>query len=554
MLDFYFHATDAEGKKPLEYASNPEIKELLINSANARLALPEFKAEQRFSEMKKNIKNEDDKNKLINGLIMNPEFYSDMDETTIAKLIEKLFNYNINDNNPVTAPVAAIPTTTSTTIAAEDNVRTLDPARHDTLIERHEDNRKLLGIAASSGNADIVKELIEQDANIHEKDEQGNTALFYASTKEIAQILLDKGADFNNVKNNYGLTPLHYAAGEGNKELLAFLLEKNIDVNIKNEQRLTPLHCAAFSKESEIIKILLQSGSEIDPVDGYGAPPFFYLTRNRQPEENKELIEFFLNNNVNLNIKTNITIPTIGGESIFNHALTSRDKWLLEKLLSKGVNIGEGVLLRNPFDHSIEELVKIGVDKEKIVYALKKYNSHIDEQIKINTIQKYLGAKSAKDYKDMDVNDYNSPDEEGFAKNTHEKLLKDVMQRLKNGEAKDGIINTIFEFNVDSATKEELIDKVIKYDFNDNDPVAAPALVTPVAAPTAPASLTTSEKELSAYVRARLDKGENAEGLINFVSFYQGISDETRDNLIDEICKYSFGTELAGQIGSNIHF
>ncbi|CAK6515242.1 ankyrin repeat domain-containing protein [Rickettsia helvetica] len=58
------NATDAEGKKPLEYASNPEIKELLINSANARLALPEFKAEQRLAEMKKNIKNEDDKNKL----------------------------------------------------------------------------------------------------------------------------------------------------------------------------------------------------------------------------------------------------------------------------------------------------------------------------------------------------------------------------------------------------------------------------------------------------------------------------------------------------------
>ncbi|AFC74131.1 hypothetical protein MCI_06730 [Rickettsia montanensis str. OSU 85-930] len=38
---------------------------------------------------------------------------------------------------------------------------------------------------------------------------------------------------------------------------------------------------------------------------------------------------------------------------------------------------------------------------------LKKYNSHINEQLKINTIQKYLGAKSANNYKDMDVNDYN---------------------------------------------------------------------------------------------------------------------------------------------------
>ncbi|WP_234943926.1 MAG: hypothetical protein QFX12_06360 [Rickettsia africae] len=45
--------------------------------------------------MKKNIKNEDDKNKIINGLIMNPEFYSDIDDVTREKLIEKLFNYNL---------------------------------------------------------------------------------------------------------------------------------------------------------------------------------------------------------------------------------------------------------------------------------------------------------------------------------------------------------------------------------------------------------------------------------------------------------------------------
>lgn len=38
---------------------------------------------------------------------MNPKFYSDIDDVTREKLIEKLFNYNINDNNPVIAPVAA---------------------------------------------------------------------------------------------------------------------------------------------------------------------------------------------------------------------------------------------------------------------------------------------------------------------------------------------------------------------------------------------------------------------------------------------------------------
>ncbi len=111
--------------------------------------------------------------------------------------------------------------------------------------------------------------------------------------------------------------------------------------------------------------------------------------------------------------------------------------------------------------------------------------------------------------KDMDVNDYNYdlPDEEGFAKNTHEKLLKDVMQRLKNGEDKDGIINTLIEISINEDTRTELIEKVLNYNVNDNNPVAAPALVTPVAT-VVPAPSTSTEEKLSAEVKTRLTIGK----------------------------------------------
>ncbi|WP_029374917.1 hypothetical protein [Rickettsia honei] len=111
-----------------------------------------------------------------------------------------------------------------------------------------------------------------------------------------------------------------------------------------------------------------------------------------------------------------------------------------------------------------------------------------------------MGAKSANNYKDMDVNDYNYdlPDEEGFAKNTHEKLFKDVMQRLNNGEDTDGIINTLIEISINEDTRTELIEKVLNYNVNDNNPVAAPALVTPVATPiVVPAPSTSTEEKLS---------------------------------------------------------
>ncbi|AFB26137.1 MULTISPECIES: hypothetical protein [spotted fever group] len=135
-----------------------------------------------------------------------------------------------------------------------------------------------------------------------------------------------------------------------------------MDVNTKDGKG--RINYATYSKQHEITQILLQPGSEIDTVDNYGGTPFCYLLLKHESGQNKTLLDFFLNNNVNLKINA-------CGESIFNHALTSRDKWLLEKLISKGADIGrQGVLLHNPFDHSIAELVKIGVDKEKIILIL----------------------------------------------------------------------------------------------------------------------------------------------------------------------------------------
>ncbi|WP_331270652.1 MULTISPECIES: ankyrin repeat domain-containing protein [spotted fever group] len=92
-------------------------------------------------------------------------------------------------------------------MAAEDNVRTPNPEIYDTLIEA-EDNRTPFSIAASTGNANIVQKLIEQGHNVNAKDEQGNTALFYASTKEIAKILLDQGTSFE-VEHKYLYSPIH---------------------------------------------------------------------------------------------------------------------------------------------------------------------------------------------------------------------------------------------------------------------------------------------------------------------------------------------------------
>nr|WP_232202768.1 ankyrin repeat domain-containing protein [Rickettsia montanensis] len=213
----------------------------------------------------------------------------------------------------------------------------------------------------SFNSIDKMEFLLQNATNtdLEIKNHYGFTPLYSSVFDEnikAAELLLKNGADAN-----FGFTPLTSIMQSQTITPIEKqeLIEQGHDVNAKDEKGNTALF---YASTKEIAKILLQPGSEIDTVDNYGSTPFFYLLLKHESGQNKTLLDFFLNNNVNLNINA-------CGESIFNHALTSRDKWLLEKLISKGADIGQGVLLRNPFDHSIAGLVKIGVDKEKIVYA-----------------------------------------------------------------------------------------------------------------------------------------------------------------------------------------
>ncbi len=53
-------------------------------------------------------------------------------------------------------------------------------------------------------------------------------------------------------------------------------------------------------------------------------------------------------------------------------------------------------------------------------------------------------------------------------------------------------------------------------------------------------------------MKTRLYNRENKDDII--VLLYQTTNENVKSELIDYICEYSFGTELAGQIGADIQF
>ncbi|CAG5095370.1 Similar to RF_0381: Putative ankyrin repeat protein RF_0381 (Rickettsia felis (strain ATCC VR-1525 / URRWXCal2)) [Cotesia congregata] len=249
-------------------------------------------------------------------------------------------------------------------------------------------------------------------------------AVISKRNKKIVELLLKNNADINIEahypdtdddhncpvmrNHHFNRTPLLLAITEENKEIVELLIKYNVDVNLKTSIGESALSLALEGNEKKLIEILLAAGADIDlrsqnlfllhravANNNYAIaeyvinhdssdlntvwyyPSWSFLRTCGSPlhiavnDRNKEMVEFLLRNNADVNIKTNCDITTPcdrqGGEyydrTPLQIAIEKEDKTIVKILIQ----------------HKAEVNLPITIQKTPLGIAIHKKNIDLME-------------------------------------------------------------------------------------------------------------------------------------------------------------------------------
>ncbi|KAI0817242.1 hypothetical protein GGR55DRAFT_684943 [Xylaria sp. FL0064] len=159
-----------------------------------------------------------------------------------------------------------------------------------------------LSISSYFGHEVFVRQLLhEKIADLESRDrEQDRTPLSWAAEKghsEVVKLLLEHDADFDDRRS--GQLPLSLAAENGHAEIVKLLLERGADPESRDGSKRTPLSWAASEGHKEIVQLLLARGTNVEVRDSFG---FEESCSNLEGHE--RVVKLLLNNGANVESKS----------------------------------------------------------------------------------------------------------------------------------------------------------------------------------------------------------------------------------------------------------
>lgn len=141
--------------------------------------------------------------------------------------------------------------------------------------------------AAKTRDLGTVRLLLDHGSNVNAVDKMGGTALTEASLRgstEIAEFLIQRGADVNHRTNRFGYTPLILASMRPYPSTIRLLIASKADINAKDASGSTALMWAAYSDymQTDPVRELLAAGGDPAIVNNFGETAATWAARRGQ--------------------------------------------------------------------------------------------------------------------------------------------------------------------------------------------------------------------------------------------------------------------------------
>ncbi len=197
-----------------------------------------------------------------------------------------------------------------------------------------------------------------------------------------------------------GMTPLMFAAKQGNLEILKEILEKKPYLHLKNKEGDSAVHIAVFAGQIDAMKFLLDRGAKINAKDGDGDTLFLHFVRindtinamyllergadinesNSDSQDtpliiaayknNQEFVERFLEKGANPNIQNK------NGNTALLVAAQNGNEEIIKLLLEKGADIN----LQNFWQKKTPLMVATENANWHVVYLLLEHGADPNRQ------------------------------------------------------------------------------------------------------------------------------------------------------------------------------
>lgn len=146
--------------------------------------------------------------------------------------------------------------------------------------------------ACDSDNADVLKCLIKNGANINTLYKNKMTLLMYACKNGKFSVV--KYLTTNYCVNKSDKLAIMCAVQSNNLDVVKYLLDVGFDINCKDDNFMTILMCACKLGHKEIVKYLLDSGAYIHDIDSLGNNALAYAIKFACKDAHKDIVKYFI--------------------------------------------------------------------------------------------------------------------------------------------------------------------------------------------------------------------------------------------------------------------